>query len=176
METTTKEGNDMKGFTVIELLVVSILIFIVTGISVFIYTQVMRNSEIVIQRTNVRDQLAKVDSTLRRELLKAGPTIEGLNIENNSLTFVATVPFSKGSYGIYGSAAKLQYALNFSNGILVLTIEELGGSYSKSIEIGQLDQCVFSSPAMSVISYTLGKNVGGKSYQLRSSIVLSNIK
>lgn len=166
----------MRGFTVVELIVVLILISIVTGISAFIYNQVTRNSELVIQRTNIKDQLAKVDSTLRRELLKAGPTVDGLSVQSNSVMFVAIVPFSKSSYGIYGSAAKLRYSLNFSNGVLVLNIQEIGGSYSKSIQIGELDECIFSSPNLGVILYTLGRNVGSKSYRLHSSVVLSNIK
>ncbi|WP_041082823.1 PulJ/GspJ family protein [Thermotoga profunda] len=166
----------MKGFTVIELVVVLILIFIVTGISVFIYNQITRNSEILIQKTNVQEQLAKIDSTLRREILKAGPTVDGLSVQSNLVTFVATVPFSKGVYGVYGSAAKLLYSLNFSNGVLVLNIQEIGGSYSKSMQIGQLDECAFSSPDTGIISYTLGKSIGTKSYKLHSCVVLSNIK
>lgn len=166
----------MKGFTVIELIVVLILVLIVTGISAFIYNQVARNSELVIQRINIKDQLAKVDSTLRRELLKAGPTVDGLSVQSNSVTFVATVPFSKSSYGIYGSATKLRYSLNFSNGVLVLSVQEIGGSYTKSIQIGELDECTFSNPNLGVLMYTLGKNVGSKSYKLRSLVVLSNIK
>ncbi|HOJ88391.1 MAG TPA: hypothetical protein PLP64_01275 [Pseudothermotoga sp.] len=166
----------MRGFTVVEMLIVCSLILIVSGISFFIYNQIVRNSEIAIQRMDVQEQLAKIDSVLRRELLKAGPTSDGLTVTSDSVTFLVTIPFSKGSYGTYGSATKLRYSLNFSGGILALNVQEIGGSYSRSIQIGELDECTFSSPNSGVIAYTIGKNLGGKDYRLQSYVVLSNIK
>ncbi len=166
----------MKGFTVIELIVVMILIFTVTGISALVYNQVIRNSQIVTEKINIYEQLAKIDSAIRRELLKAGPTSDGLTVQSNSVTFFSTVPFSKGVYGTYGSATKLKYTLSFSNGTLVLTVEEINGSYSQSTQIGALDACTFSSPRTGVIFYTLVKKAAGRSYELRCSVVLSNIK
>ncbi|MGJ8454315.1 PulJ/GspJ family protein [Pseudothermotoga sp. U03pept] len=166
----------MRGFTFVELTISMILLFIVTGICVLLLSQNMRNSEIVLNRINAYDELARISSALRRELLKAGPTAAGIDVQNNSLTFTAFVPFSQSQYGTYGSSTRLIYSVIFSNGRLYVQIRNFDSSYTKTVELGQLTDCQFSSLDNRIIRYTLVKRTANRDYKITSSVVLSNVR
>ncbi|MEJ5229164.1 MAG: hypothetical protein WHT65_04095 [Pseudothermotoga sp.] len=167
----------MRGFTVVELTISMILLFIVTGICVLLLNQSMRTSEIVLNRVNVFDELSRISSSLQRELLKAGPTAKRLELEDQSATFTVVVPFAQSSYGTFGASSELIYNLRFSNGTLYLQITDLQGIYNKLVVLGEISEFKFlpSTDNNRIIQYELVKMVGNHKYKLTSSVILSNV-
>ncbi len=156
-----------------EALVVMIVLSIALSIVVLLMTSVYRGSIVSFDRITVQDELARIDAAIRRELLKAGPTIEGLTVQSTSVEFYAIVPFSKQLYGTYASATRLRYKLVFANGRLELQINDDVG-YMKRIVLGELDDCRFDGQGK-LIRYSLTKrNVTLGKFD--SSVVLYNLK
>uniref|UniRef100_A0A832MNJ8 Prepilin-type N-terminal cleavage/methylation domain-containing protein n=1 Tax=Pseudothermotoga hypogea TaxID=57487 RepID=A0A832MNJ8_9THEM len=165
--------KNVRGFTLTEVLVVMIILSIALSIVVLLMTSVYRGSIVSFDRITVQDELAKIDAAIRRELLKAGPTIEGLTVQSTSVEFYAIVPFSKQLYGTYAPATRLRYKLIFANGRLELQINDDAG-YMKRIVLGELDDCRFEGQGK-LIRYSLTKkNVTLGT--LDSSVVLYNLK
>lgn len=168
----------MNGFTLVEVIITLIIFLIVSAMVVVLLSGVYRQSMITYDRISVQDELAQIDALIRKELLKAGPTIEGLSVLRDSIEFYAVVPFSKPFYGTYASATKLKYKLTFSQGKLELEISD-GASYTRRTTLGLLQKVEFERRAgdpPNVIRYTLEKKNLTLPYRLTSSVVLYNLK
>jgi prepilin-type N-terminal cleavage/methylation domain-containing protein len=68
--------KSVQGFTLTEVLVVMIVLSIALSIVVLLMTSVYRGLIVSFDRITVQDELTMIDAAIRRELLKAGPTIE----------------------------------------------------------------------------------------------------
>lgn len=167
----------MRGFTLVEMLVAMIIFLIVSALAALIVGSVFRNSLMVFDRITQQHELAKIDALIRRELLKAGPTIEGLTVTSTSVEFYAIVPFSKQLYGTYASATKLRYRLVFSNNKLELQVTD-GSNYIKRMTLGEVQNCSFTADSNrpNKIHYVLEKKRNANSPKLVSSVVLYNLK
>lgn len=167
----------MRGFTLVETLVAMIIFLIVSALAALVMSSVFRNSLMVFDRITQQHELAKIDALIRRELLKAGPTIEGLTVTATSIEFYAIVPFSKQLYGTYASATKLRYRLVFSNNKLELQVTD-GTNYIKRITLGEVQSCRFEvdSNRPNKIQYVIEKKKTPNSPKLVSSVVLYNLK
>lgn len=167
----------MRGFTLMETLIAMMIFLIVSASTVLIMNSVFRNSLMVFDRITQQHELAKIDALIRRELLKAGPTIEGLTVTGTSIEFYAIVPFSKQLYGTYASATKLRYRLLFSNNKLELQVTD-GANYVKRMTLGEVQDCRFEADSSrpNKIHYVIEKKKAPNSPKLVSSVVLYNLK
>lgn len=167
----------MRGFTLVEALIAMIIFLIVLALSTLIMSSVLRNSLMVFDRITQQHELAKIDALIRKELLKAGPTIEGLTVTDTSIEFYAIVPFSKQLYGTYASATKLRYRLVFSNNKLELQVTD-GANYIKRMTLGEVQGCHFKvdSSRPNKVHYVIEKKKADNSPKLVSSVVLYNLK
>ncbi|KAF2957709.1 hypothetical protein AS159_08630 [Thermotoga sp. Ku-13t] len=167
----------MRGFTLVEALIIMIVLSIVLATAGILMNSIYKNSILSFDRITAQSELFKVDATIRRELLKAGPQIESLTVSETSIEFDAIVPFSKQSYGTYAPATRLHYNIVFSDGKLELQVEVDGSTVTK-IELGKLENCVFSKDTSrpNLVRYTLVKRSSTAVYQHSSSFLLYNLK
>ncbi|MDK2924185.1 MAG: hypothetical protein PWQ90_1626 [Pseudothermotoga sp.] len=169
----------MRGFTLTEVLVVMIVLSIALSIVVLLMTSVYRGSVVSFDRITLQDELLRIDAEIRKELLKAGPTIEELNVQSTYVEFDVIVPFSKPLYGTYASATRLRYKLIFANNKLELHIINYDtGDIDKKL-LGELDDCRFDPQATqlkrNLIRYSLTKK-NTTLVKFDSSVVLYNLK
>ncbi|MBC7123639.1 MAG: hypothetical protein H5T94_10480 [Pseudothermotoga sp.] len=164
----------MRAVTFTEVLIVMIVLSIALSTAVVLMNSVYKNSILSFDRITLQEELRKIDAAIRRELLKAGPTIEGLSVEGGSVKFYAIVPFSKQLSGNYASATRLRYELVFENGKLELRISDDAGPVGDPTVIGELEDCRFEGEGK-LIRYSLTKK-RITSVRLNSSVVLYNLK
>lgn len=167
----------MQGLSLIEAIVSMIILSIVLTTAGVLMNSVYRNSILAYDRITVQDELFKIDAAIRGELLKAGPTIQNLNVTPTSIEFYAIVPFSKPLYGNYASSTRLLYRISFSNGKLELQVSDEAG-YTKRVLLGEVQNCVFSRDTHrpNLIRYSLTKKNITRTFEFSSCVLLYNLK
>ncbi|MBC7123715.1 MAG: prepilin-type N-terminal cleavage/methylation domain-containing protein [Pseudothermotoga sp.] len=168
----------MRGFTLVEALIIMIVLSIVLATAGILMNSIYKSSILSFDRITAQSELFKIDAAIRRELLKSGPQIESLTVSATSVKFDVIVPFSKRSYGTYASATRLHYSIVFSDGKLELRVMDDSSTLLKKIELGKLENCVFSKDTSrpNLVRYTLVKRSGTALYQYGSSFLLYNLK
>lgn len=180
----------MRAFTLVEVLIVMVVLAIIFTIAGVVMNSVYRHSILAFDRTTLLEELARIDAAIKRELLKAGPRIEDLEVNATSVEFETIVPFSRDFYGVYRSSTELIYKLSFERrnpeeGELRLHIlTKPDKNPVKSIVLGVLNECEFkqyksdqeSQNGKNIVRYTLTKKHGANEVKLESSVVLYKLQ
>ncbi|PLV59861.1 type II secretion system protein J [Thermotoga sp. KOL6] len=156
-----------SGFTITEMLITMTILLTVILFTIGLLGRAMITTAQSITVVELSDDLLKTAMELRKEIIKAGPRVEKINVYPDKVEFFVNVPFGDENY----YPKEYKYSIIYRDSKI-----EIWKENEKKVIATDISTCTFYSQTSSTVSFFIGKKKNNIERVFYVSVSLPNVK